>query len=292
MKKILIRMFVYLAVFLLAGQAVAGTTAVYLRTPLGSRSLGLGSAYTGLCDDIEAVFWNPSGLAQVKNIQIAFQHFEFVQDIKHEVLSASFPFESGSLAGSFSYISSGELEIRDEAGVNSGSFRPYCLVGQFSCGQFLTQSLMAGLSAKMMYESIYDAHSTAVAFDTGVLWSAGRFKTGAVCLNFGPSVKAGTMPSSFRIGISFNPEDFSVAADLDWPVDRNPGMNLGAEYRFLELISIRAGYACKFSENEAFPAGLSAGLGLSIKGFTLDYGFRHFGWLGLTHLIKIGTVTI
>lgn len=39
---------------------------------LGARSLGLGSAYTGIAEDFTAIYWNPAGLAQSSMSQFSF----------------------------------------------------------------------------------------------------------------------------------------------------------------------------------------------------------------------------
>jgi long-subunit fatty acid transport protein len=48
----------------------------------GARALGMGGAYTGVADDYSAVYWNPSGLALMRKMEIYldFSHVRFSND--------------------------------------------------------------------------------------------------------------------------------------------------------------------------------------------------------------------
>ncbi len=48
----------------------------------GARSIGMGSAYTGVADDYSAIYWNPAGLAQIKKMEIyaGLSHLKFSND--------------------------------------------------------------------------------------------------------------------------------------------------------------------------------------------------------------------
>ncbi len=39
---------------------------------VGSRSLGMGNAYTGVANDFSAIYWNPAGLAQLQSSEFSF----------------------------------------------------------------------------------------------------------------------------------------------------------------------------------------------------------------------------
>ena len=38
---------------------------------VGARALGMGSAYTSLANDFTSIFWNPAGLAQVRQFEVS-----------------------------------------------------------------------------------------------------------------------------------------------------------------------------------------------------------------------------
>jgi len=48
----------------------------------GARSIGMGSAYTGVADDYSAIYWNPAGLAQIKKMEFyaGISHLKYTND--------------------------------------------------------------------------------------------------------------------------------------------------------------------------------------------------------------------
>jgi len=67
-----------LAILVLAGlpvQAQYAEDALRLGlsgTGVGTRSLGMGNAYTGVANDFSAIYWNPAGLAQMEFSEFSF----------------------------------------------------------------------------------------------------------------------------------------------------------------------------------------------------------------------------
>ena len=46
---------------------VGTSAATFLRIPVGARAASMGEAYTSISNDASAMFWNPGGIARVKN---------------------------------------------------------------------------------------------------------------------------------------------------------------------------------------------------------------------------------
>jgi len=98
------------------------------------------------------------------------------------------------------------------------------------------------------------------------------------------------MPVLFRVGLSANltrdffnlpGHDLIIAVDAIHPSDNKEYLNVGGEYRFKNLLALRAGYRQLFLEDRE--GGLTAGLGLHFKlaGYelSLDYANVDFGVL-------------
>ena len=47
------------------GAADAGAPGSFLNFGTGARSQAMGSAFTALCDDASAIYWNPAGLSRL-----------------------------------------------------------------------------------------------------------------------------------------------------------------------------------------------------------------------------------
>lgn len=127
-----------------------------------------------------------------------------------------------------------------------------------------------------------------LVFDFGT-----QFRTGIKSLVFGMSVrnfstevkyaKEGIQaPLIFTLGISMDvmdlveklPYDQSLylALDASHYKDHPEQVKLGLDYRFMDMLSLRVGYASGNDEN-----GVTYGLGLRKYGFELDYAYTPFG---------------
>ncbi len=97
------------------------------------------------------------------------------------------------------------------------------------------------------------------------------------------------LPLTFRLGVSMNVLDIwdvngaeqslVLAADATHPRDYREQLSVGAEYTFMQLLSLRGGYM--FYNDES---GLTGGLGVrkDFAGvqFSLDYSYTPFGVFG------------
>lgn len=129
---------------------------------------------------------------------------------------------------------------------------------------------------------------TPLAFDFGT-----QFKTGFKSLVFGMSVRNFSkeikyveegfqLPLVFNLGISMNVMDFFDEQGLDQSlyvsVDAShyrshaEQIKIGADYRLLEILSLRAGYMTASDEN-----GMTFGLGVHYAGATVDYAYTPYG---------------
>jgi long-subunit fatty acid transport protein len=80
--KALLYIFVGIAIFWNTGSAQTEVDAYrlsYFGLGYGARSLGLGTAYSGVANDFSAVYWNPAGLGQIKQneFSLGLSHMSF-----------------------------------------------------------------------------------------------------------------------------------------------------------------------------------------------------------------------
>src|SRR5262245_55751111 len=73
---------------LLAGAAHAGSDlrrgtagALELQLPVGPRSSALGGSTTADVGGVEAIYWNPAGLAQAERTEVLFSHTRYIADM-------------------------------------------------------------------------------------------------------------------------------------------------------------------------------------------------------------------
>jgi len=129
---------------------------------------------------------------------------------------------------------------------------------------------------------------TPLVFDFGT-----QFKTGIKSLVFGMSVRNFSKdmkystegfqtPLVFTLGISMNVLDFFEELPLDQSLvvsvdasqysDHPEQIKVGLEYRLMNILSLRGGYA-----NDNGGNGMSLGIGVSQFGFAFDYAYTPFG---------------
>ena len=106
----------------------AGTAgAQFLKIGCGVRAIGMGEAYTGVADEVNAVYWNPAGLNHVKNIQVSAMHAVWLEEMNYDYFAYAHPLSllGGVIGVSINYLSIGGMDRLDEYGVVDGTFSPY-----------------------------------------------------------------------------------------------------------------------------------------------------------------------
>lgn len=291
MKTITKRQIVLAAVvvsFVFAGTAhgqvtkVGTTAAKFLTIPVGARALGMGGAFVALANDASAMYWNPSGLAQLTGKEAMFTHAEWVADLKFNYGGVALPLgEVGTVGVNFSSLSMDEME-RTTEDFPEGTGTTFS-AGSYAIGvtfaRNLTDWFAIGANAKFITEKIWNSSANGFALDLGTLFTTPfpGLKFGAGISNFGTkmhmtgddllvlkavSTNQGSnqtinanlstdqfdLPLTLRIGFSYQPiedEDqiLTIALDALHPNDNSESLNMGVEYTtFHRILSLRGGY--------------------------------------------------
>src|ERR1035438_3781461 len=74
-----------------ANNNVGTSGAEFLKIGPGARPVGMGEAFTGVADDIHAIYWNPAGLGTLKNAEITGMHMQYFQSIQYEFAAFAYP---------------------------------------------------------------------------------------------------------------------------------------------------------------------------------------------------------
>ena len=85
---------------LLASAGPAGATKYageFLKIPIGARAIGMGGAFTAVCDDATAPYWNPAGVIYLPYREVIAQHQEkFGSLLNHDFIGGVVPLGGGS----------------------------------------------------------------------------------------------------------------------------------------------------------------------------------------------------
>jgi hypothetical protein len=273
----------------------AGTSgAKFLKIGLGARSIGLGGAFVSVADNLDSIYYNPAGLINITLPTISLSHTEWLTDISIQNISYLQPTEIGNFAGSILYLHMGDIVARDTSGEPIGIFSSYVIVGNIAYSKEIVERIKAGINFKMFYETIEQEKEIGFAFDIGGLYSnllISNLNLGLCLQNIGPQVKfikeSAPLPLNLKSGISYSLFENSLllSTEFNIPRDNKPYFNVGIEYNLKKRLSFRVGYT---GRND-FDQGITAGLGINIVNWNIDYAYVPYGNLDSTHRITIST---
>ena len=276
----------------------AGTSgAQILKMAVGAKAVGMGESHVAAADDVYSTYWNPAGLSHVDAIQLGFMHNEWFEGIRYEFLGYVQPAgDFGTLAGSVSYVSMGELDKTNEQGNIEGTFHPYDILVVASFGRRLNEVISAGVNVKFLQEKIDTEKAQALAADFGALYFVpdSSLTFGVNIQHVGTKMKfvdeSFSLPLNVKFGATYRPRDsdLTFAVDVNRPIDNDPNIGLGAEYRIMGIFNLRSGYRYTVGGNDLGTAsGLRAGIGVEVRDYKFDYAFVPYGELGQAHRISL-----
>lgn len=260
-----------------------------LKIGVGARPAAMGEAFCGVNGDVNNIYYNPAGLAQIRNAQFSVNHQEWLDDLRHESLSYVRPWFDGVAGMSMACLTMDELSGSNALGNTTGSFDANDMVAGVTYAKTLREHLAIGMGLKLLRQKIASENATAISGDMGAILRLSKsLSLGTTVQNLGTKVKfvneSDSLPIIFKIGGAYRtPGDrLLVAVDANQPVDDDLRVNIGAEYQFINnTFAIRGGYKSGIDQG-----GVTAGAGFHIRNCRLDYAFVPYGGLGNTHRIS------
>lgn len=279
----------------------AGTTGFnFLKIPVGARPTALGGAYAAVAGEMETTAFNPAGLHGLEQRAGVVSFASYLVDTEAGFISVALPGESRVWAGSVNYFSYGSMRHTDSDGQDLGSFGAFELAASVTAAQRVWRRLAVGASLKAIYSSIQDYTSDAYALDLGLLADGPirGMKLGFSISNMG-GVRSGytggfkdSLPVVLRAGISHRPAHaplpLILLADANLPNDGDPFFAFGAELQVGDKLFLRPGYSLQQSGSQGEEAiGLTAGAGVLLQRYRLDYAYASYPSLGIVHRLSV-----
>lgn len=309
---------------------VGTTAAQFLKIGVGARAISLGGAYVAEANDLSALYWNPAGLSNLNGSALQIARTDYLAGINYNFAAFGTNIgNAGTLAASLIFLDSGSMEVRtEETPEGTGEeFDVQNFALQISYGRALTDKFSIGTTIKYIQESIWHSSASAIAFDIGVLFTTPfeQLRLGANMSNFGPKMQIDgrdilfsedpnptqegnvevvnaryltdghPLPLIFRIGLAWDAIDLAdhrivLMTDAAHPNDNSEYVNVGAEYSFRDLLSIRSGMRNLFETDGEQGLTLGAGLNLRLDRslrIRFDYAYADFGRLEETHWLSL-----
>ncbi|MCK4979481.1 MAG: PorV/PorQ family protein [Candidatus Delongbacteria bacterium] len=208
------------------------------------------------------------------------------------------------------------------------TFSAYDFMVGATYAQMMTPKFFVGGTLKLLGEGLADQKVYTVAGDVGTYYNTGweTLVFGMSIRNFGGNYsyfdEDTPLPMLFVFGLRYAPMDdgvnkLDVLLEAAHPSDNSEYMTLGLEYSYNNMFFIRFGrkfdndeYWIMKADDAEFPdnadidndpeldysdsgvnlMGTSLGIGFNMEsmGIKIDYGWKHMGDLGMTHMITFG----
>lgn len=277
------------------------TSTAGLVTPLSAlgasaRVDALGGAFTGLADDPSAIFYNPSGLSQLNAASLSINHNSYLAGSFEETLLFGMPTGSlGGFAAALQYVSWGGLDERDVNGVSLGNFNDSDVAFSVGWGLPVVKEFSIGAALHGVQQKIVDSLYSGLSGDLGVLWMpSSDIHLGLTYTGLGTAQAGSTPAQDLHLGAAgfLGLDKGSSLRPLlsgDWEPNGVSRIQGGLEGVFARDYFLRLGYQGALSDNQIGGlTGFTAGAGLRLGSFQLDYAFVPYGDLGTSHRVSVG----
>jgi hypothetical protein len=180
-----------------------GTTAgEFLLLGAGARGAALGGPYAAIAKDIDALYWNPSGIALMDRPGAMISTYSYVADTRYNWVGVGFPFGGGARAlglqaGSYGFSDQPVYTIENPDGDGSTYGVSQFFVG-LTYAQNFSDRFSAGVTGKVISDNLADVGGSTWAFDFGTNFHAriGERPISAsfVIQNLGPAIQHNGSP--------------------------------------------------------------------------------------------------
>ena len=300
-------------------------TCIFLLIEPGSRPGGMGHSFVSIAEGGIASWWNPGGLAFIKQSDIDLMHTNWfgdvIDDIYYEYLGYAQHLEGiGTFGLNITYLTYGEQAAFDVEGNPLEKFTSYEIAVGASYGTEIMKDMGVGINLKGVISGLcpliegLDMTGEGVGYtfvlDLGLLKRnliIPKLSFGVNIQNFGPDMSYANsenkqpMPLNLKLGFSYkildskynkliasadinkmlvNPDDplwkrwFTSLYDDDFKDEMKSMIeNVGIEYKYYNLISLRIGYV---NDIAGHITGVSFGGGINYefsKGKELSFDF-------------------
>ncbi len=277
------------------------SSAVELKIPVGPRAIAMGQAFVAVADDANAVYWNPAGLNQLGGTHLTAQYDVFIDTVRYNYFAGGTKLGNDAAIGIGAKLLSTGTDPAIDANGNqtSGTVGENYMDLDLAGAYRLSYSFDIGLTAKYINKNLSGVSASTFAVDLGALYRTPipHLTAGMNLQNMGPALpfdQGYSLPFNVKIGLAYKmfEDNFTVAYDMNFPVDNAVSANLGGEYWYKDTLVGRFGYQFQGSIDQnqvgiGGASGLYLGAGVKIAAFKdfigLDYAWTNDGFLGANH---------
>jgi type IX secretion system protein PorV len=304
----------------LSQNPVGTSAASFLGIPIGPRAQALGGAYLAMSKDVTSAYWNPGALSRIGHTQVLISHTDWFLGTSLNWVGVNIQIdEANAIAISLTQMDYGSEEITTifEQEGTGRYWDAVDLAAAVTYSRKLTSRFSMGGSLKLIHSQIFNESASAFAVDLGVLYNTELegLSLGMSIANYGSKMRMDgkdlfeqididpensghnerlvstlktdewALPIFFRIGVAMDvlkveENRLTLAADALHPTDNVESMNLGIEYCYNDLISLRGGYRSLFQEDSEGGLSLGGGIKYDVPNFAninIEYAWSDYG---------------
>ena len=279
-----------------------------LLIPVGARDLALGGSSVASTNGVDAIYWNPAGLAKITSVEAMFSHLNYIADIgvEYGVVGINTG-DFGNLGFSLKSLSFGNIPVTTEdlPDGTGQTYSPTYLTLGVTYARMLSDRISVGATVNIINESIQNTSANAVGFDIGVRYDGigtpglnlavvlknvgtnityggpGLYRTGTTsddlrgAQTYSLVASTAELPSQMEIALAYTyklGEKSQIAAYGDFENNNysTDVWKFGAEFGFANLLFLRGGYT--FAPNDPTDA---TGASSYLYDYTAGAGVRY-----------------
>jgi hypothetical protein len=177
-----------------------------LLIPVGGRGVGLGGSLLASATGIDALFWNPAGLARMSSsVEATFSQMSYIADLG--VSYGAVGVKAGSLGTiglSMKSIAFGDIPVTtvDAPDGTGQTYSPSFFDFGLTYSSMLSDRVSFGITATLVTEKIMSTSASAIAFSGGIQYSGLAL----------PGLSLGVTFKNVGSGLTFDGSDLLVSA--------------------------------------------------------------------------------
>lgn len=267
--------------------AAGETGGVIFEMATGARPASMAGVFIAKADDVNTIFYNPAGLANIGSYEIGFTYDKNVADIRNAMITFVAPIEGiGSLG-----IGIMHSAIQDDINnaVEEGAIKVYDLAGILGYSYAFTREFLAGINLKFLSSQLGDYSSSAFGFDIGVLYYLNKnLCLGLTGQNIGTGLKYESeetkLPLKAGAGINYEAlkikeHILAISSDIKYNiVESEIQAGVGLEYMYDGMFSLRTGYIIEQNSLNGLTAGAGVKSVINDTMIKFDYAFLPKIW--------------
>ena len=307
----------FVGTLVLAGGANAANkyAGEFLTHGVGARALGMGSAFVAVANDVTSGYWNPAGIADAEARSVHLMHSETFGDVvNYDTGAYVHPLSADAalavtvirlavddipFTGDFNVSDEGVVQYNEDDIIWESDSEMAALI---SYARRSSERLRVGGNLKLIRKSIGNYSCYGLGFDLAGQYDVTERATLGINVRdvtttflvwdtkererIMPTVKVGvayTMPVSSMDGVVTAAVDADVRFENRRLADEyhigavSADTHYGVEFLYRDIVGVRTGLAM---------GQLTAGAGLSLAGFTVDYAFGKHEYLDSSHRVS------